>query len=139
MFNQMIKWTVIISLWRKYKSHLISSLILLFTLLLINIIHQDYLAYAESAQSDSVGWSFLVKWALYIFAVGVYLWRIVVINKARTFDSTLHKMMQAQQVPEKEVGEGRQADSNKPDPFANIRGKKKLRSEADFLIEKDEQ
>lgn len=139
MFNQMIKWTVIISLWRKYKSHLISSLILLFTLVLINIIQQDYLAYAESAQSNSVGWSFLVKWALYIIAVGVYLWRITVINKARSFDSTLHKMMQAQQVPEKEVGEGTQADSNKPDPFANIRGKKKLRSEADFLIEKDEQ
>jgi hypothetical protein len=106
---------------------------------LINIIQQDYLAYAESAQSNSVGWSFLVKWALYIIAVGVYLWRITVINKARSFDSTLHKMMQAQQVPEKEVGEGTQADSNKPDPFANIRGKKKLRSEADFLIEKDEQ
>lgn len=139
MFNQMIKWTVIISLWRKYKSHLISSLILIFTLVLINIIHQDYLAYAESAQSNSVGWSFLVKWALYIFAVGVFLWRIMVINKARSFDSTLHKMMQVQQAPEKDVGEGRQADSNKRDPFANIRGKKKLRSEADFLIEKDEQ
>lgn len=139
MFNQMIKWTVILSLWRKYKSHLISSLTLLFILVLINIIHQDYLAYAESAQNKSVGWSFLVKWALYITSIGVYVWRITVINKARSFDSTLHKMMQAQKMPEKEVGEGTLVDSNKPDPFANIRGKKKLRSEADFLIEKDEQ
>ena len=136
MFNQMIKWTVIISLWRKYKSHLISSLILLFALVLINIIHQDYLAYAESAQSNSVGWSFLVKWALYIVAVGVYLWRITGINKARLFDSTLHKMMQAQQTPEKTTDLA--DETNKSDPFANIRGKKKLRSEADFLMEKGE-
>ena len=132
----MVKWTVLIGLWRKYKQHLLATIILLFGLLLINVVHQDFLAYAETTNTANVGWSFAIKWLLFLVAIASYVWRLSMVNKRASFDSTLHKMMQAQQ--NQSVAPSNESEQSvKGDPFESIRNKKKLSSEADFIIGKD--
>ncbi len=138
MFNQVIKWTIIVSLWRKYKHHVFATLALLLSLVLVNYIHSDFVEYAKASANDNIGYSYLFKWLVFIGLIGLYIWQIKRVNKAAKFDSKLHKMMNS--APTKPVKTQKTSNSDSThstDPFANIRSKKKLRSEADFLIEKD--
>lgn len=141
MFNQIVKWTIIVGLWRKYKSHVVASAALLFSLVLINYIHLDYVEYSVATSSDDLGFSYLLKWSAFILVTAFYVAHIKRVNIAAKYDSKLHKMMKEQssskhsEVPEYKDAQDLETKVN--DPFANIRTKKKLRSEADFLIGKD--
>lgn len=141
MFNQLVKWTIIVGMWRKYKRHLVATCVLLLSLLLINYIHLDYLEFAVATGSTNLGFSYLIKWSGFILAIVIYILYLKRVNTSSKYDSRLHKMMKARSVVTKK--EDKKANSisdevGNRDPFANIRAKKKLRSEADFLIDKDD-
>lgn len=140
MFNQLVKWTIIVGLWRKYKSHVMATGLLLLSLILINYIHLDFVEYSVATKADSLGFSYLLKWSALGLAILVYSLYIRRVNAAAKYDSKLHRVMQStstasrsEQVPNETEDEG----PDNIDPFANIRAKKKLRSEADFLIDKE--
>lgn len=137
VFNQLIKWTIIVGLWRKYKSHVVASCFLLISLILINYIHLDYIEYSVATGSSNLGFSYLLKWSAFVLAIGLFAWQIKRVNIAAKYDSKLHKMMKATTTPEeKAIKPELDKEAHKTDPFANIRSKKKLRSEADFIIGK---
>ena len=141
MFNQLVKWTIIVGMWRKYKRHFVATCVLLLCLVLINYIHLDYLEFAIATGSKSLGFSYLIKWSGFILAIVFYLLHLKRVNNSAQYDSRLHKMMRVKPVVAKKEDKKTHAaddEASNTDPFANIRTKKKLRSEADFLIEKDE-
>lgn len=139
MFNQLIKWTIVVGLWRKYKRHVAASLVLLASLLLINYLHLDYLEYAVATGVQGLGFSYLLKWSAFILAIGFYVFHIKRVNRAAKYDSKLHKIMKSNTKADTTEPSPTKAEeqSLSKDPFANIRTKKKLRSEADMLIGKD--
>lgn len=143
MLNQMVKWTVIIGLWRKYKQHISATLFLLLGLLLITLFHQDFVEYNEQSQTPYLALSYLVKWLAYLSCGVLYVVVLKRINKTAKFDSTLHNMMNNKasnttkaDKTEEEVENS--ANTSNTDPFAHLRSKKSLRSKADFIIESDE-
>lgn len=141
VFNQLMKWTIIVGLWRKYKSHVAATGALLLSMLLINYIHLDYIEFSAATGASNLGFSYLLKWSGFILAIVLYVLHIKRVNTAAKYDSRLHKMMKSK--PADSNSTESQANSNQDgkakelDPFANIRSKNKLSSEADFLIKKD--
>jgi hypothetical protein len=136
MFNQLLKWTLVISIWRKYKRHIGITIILILALFLTSLVHQDFVNYSLVSDNSSLGLSYLVKWLVYLVLVSVYWFSVGKINENARKDSDLHKKMKAskQRKPKSTILD--QEDSSSQDPFANIRGKKNLRSKADIALEK---
>jgi hypothetical protein len=136
-----MKWTIIVGLWRKYKSHVLASCALLLSLILINYVHLDYVEYSVATGTNNLGFSYLLKWSAFILVAALYVVHIKRVNAAAKYDSRLHKMMKTKPTAthsEKSQSTQEQNEETKAnDPFANIRSKKKLSSEADFLIGKD--
>jgi uncharacterized membrane protein len=148
-------------LWRRYKFLLVSLIGLIVFIFLSGQIHQDYLAYAQSNESVSVGWSFALKWLAWIVAVIIFFmlnnWHN---NKkqlqadANDKNSTLQRILKwkrthpeddaKQHVSAKKRTNQQPLDSNEAserdanDPFAHLRDKTKLRTYADMIIEKKE-
>jgi hypothetical protein len=149
-------------LWRRYKFLLVSLIGLIVFIFLSGQIHQDYLAYAQSNENVSVGWSFALKWLAWIFAVVVFfmlnnwhnnkkqlqadsqdknstLQRILKWKRTHPQDDTKHGTKQsisASQRSNKKTSEGVDAPySDANDPFAHLRDKAKLRTYADIIIE----
>lgn len=141
MFNQLVKWTIIVGMWRKYKRHFAATCVLLLSLILINYIHLDYIEFAVATESKGLGFSYLIKWLGFILTITVYIFHLKRLVQTAQYDSQLHKIMKANPATsQKEEKTSHLADDKNSgnDPFANIRVKKKLRSEADFLIDKEE-
>ena len=134
MFNQMLKWTVIISIWRKYKRHLTITLVLLLVLFLISQFHKDFIEFHSQTQTPYLAISYVVKWLAYLVCILVYGFMIKKVNANTRFDSTLHSMMAAK--PDSAVSKKAPAQKEE-DAFAHLRTKKKLRSKADFIISDD--
>lgn len=138
MFNQLVKWTIIIGMWRKYKRHLMASVLLLVSLVLINYIHLDFVEYSVATNSEHLGFSYAAKWLAFALAIVIYAWHIKQVNQAAKYDSKLHELMQSKTSSvRKEKDISVEEQNSQTDPFANIRKKKKLKSEADFLLDKE--
>lgn len=135
MFNQLLKWTLLISIWRKYKQHIGITIVLVLALMLTSLLHQDFVNYSLASNNDSLGLSYVIKWVVYLVLVSGYWLSITKIKSIRDKDSDLHRKMKMTE--EQSVKDSSNLTSeNHPDPFANIRDKKSLRSEADMVIEK---
>ena len=81
MFNQLAKWTVIITLWNKFKKHLFFTLLLVAALSVTSMIHSDYLQYAAASQSNEIASSYFIKWGLNLLYVVIYTVVIVNLNE----------------------------------------------------------
>ncbi len=140
MFNQLVKWTIIIGLWRKYKRHVLASLLLLVGLMLINYIHLDFVEYSVATGAKTLGLSYAVKWLALACALIIYVWFIKRANQAAKYDSRLHNLMKSKSTSASAKDESSKQVQGEElaDPFANIRKKKKLKSEADFLLDKED-
>ena len=136
MFNQLLKWTLVISIWRKYKKHIGITIILILALFLTSLVHQDFVNYSLASDNSSLGLSYLVKWLVYLVLVSIYWFSVGKINENASKDSDLHKKMKASKQRKPKSTTLDQEDSSSQDPFANIRGKKTLRSKADIALEK---
>lgn len=142
MLPQIIRWTVLFGLWKKFRKQIVVTIATLVLLLLISIVHQDFVAYQGSlAQPNEtwLAWSFLLKWLLYLSVAGGYLawlWKTPAANS----NSKLHQEMAdiEQFANSKSSDNSDLKDKTKgDDPFANIRAKTKLRSKAEFIIEQN--
>jgi hypothetical protein len=128
VFKQIFRVAFIALVWKQYKQIIVSSLGLFGFLYLVGSLHADFLQHAElNADSSNVGLSFVYKWTA--LAGGIILYFAYHYFRPRQKDPAKEK----QQRIEKELAELHDED----DPFASIRARKKLRSRADFLMDKN--
>lgn len=134
MFQQMVRLTIAATIWRKYKQSILSLLALIGFWLVLNFIHQDYLAYAQLdpiANQSYIAYSYLAKWLLILGSGAGFVWFVnkpVVTQDNQSLNSVLKT--KTPNTPAKQ-----EPSTSDVDPFANIRKRKKLRSEADFVLE----
>lgn len=139
MIKNLLHLTLLTVIWKKYRSMILSTLVLFGYFFLISLLHDDYLSYSElnQTQQQYLGISFIVKWLAFLLGLLIYLyfnfgflWRRQERSSresTRTRRSTETQGHNTAGKPETTV---------KADPFADIRNRDKLRSRADFLIEK---
>ncbi len=129
MLNKLLKWTLLAAIWRRYGAALSVLPIALVFIVLIFAIHSDYSEYAQiSDNKHMLGWSLLAKWLLVVAVILAYWFhvrRLVAKSKAGSFSKSPRSKVDVEK-----NGEAVPAD----DPFANIRQKKRLRSQADIVI-----
>ena len=156
MLNQMVKWTVLIGAWRKYKRHASATIIFLIALLMINILHQDFIEYNQQSQTAYLAMSYGIKWLAFITCVVVFLFVLKRIDKQTTKDcvhpanqstedSTISAILASKNSQSQKQAAEQAVDSDasnqvnngksEKDPFAHLRNKKSLRSKADFIID----
>lgn len=154
MFQHVVRWTFLITIWKKYKGQLLTTLAYILGLLIISLVHSDYLDYvAVSKQGQEfVSKSFLLKWLAYIIITAVYFWLFKSFSKVEKEGhedlSFLRKFSSKRKTKSGSVSgrsedkvaksvksQGTKSANTSNDPFANIRKKEKLRSEADLIVE----
>jgi hypothetical protein len=129
VFKQIFRLAFVALVWKQYKPIIVSSVSLFAYLYLVGSIHADFLQHAElNADNSNVGLSFVAKWAA--LAGGIILYFVYHYFRPKHKDPAKEKQRRI----EKELA----GLHDKDDPFASIRTRKKLRSRADFLIEKNE-
>lgn len=133
MLQQFLKWTLIVTLFKRYKKQLLTIITALLALLLIANVHQDYLSYSSNINNEHIGWSFIVKWALYIAVIIASFFTVKFLNKTNQVQKTEGKLKQA--FKKQKAESVQQTATQQSDPFANIRKKDKLKSKADQVIE----
>lgn len=164
MFQQVVRWTFIVTIWKKYKGQLITIIGYLASLWLISMVHDDYLEYVSAAGegSQTVGTSFAAKWLAYIVFTIVFYWVFQRISKSgeqghkglgflskfKGFGRGSNKEPEGTGVwndsktsaePKASNTASESTTEAHDDPFANIRKKKTLRSEADLIFELKDQ
>ncbi|WP_395341614.1 hypothetical protein PN836_019685 [Ningiella sp. W23] len=153
--NKLINIVLSGLLWRRYKFLLVSLILLILFVFIAGQIHQDYLAYAQSTENVSVGWSFAVKWTSWIVALLLFFGVNHLHNKRKQKQADLEgnnsalsrimawkKQSKSNELPSKPNNRQRSGqdanDGKQHDPFAHLRTKDKLRSYGDILIESHE-
>lgn len=143
MIKQALRLAIIAGLWKRYKATIVSIVLLLTYLLMLSIVHGEFLDYSQSIGSkQNVGLSFIVKWLLGCSGLGVFFlyhfyWR-------NWFDKRRYKpekpKTQSEAKKNKAAAElkanaAAQALATEPDPFQSLRDKPSLRSRADIALE----
>ena len=132
MLNQLLKFTLFTSAWLWLKPRWRGLLAIIVFVLLVNILHQEYLDYVSISEDKAMlVWSFVVKWGLIIIGVLLYF-----------FSATLGgKPAQAKTGKVKAGTEAApqagNADESGDDGFNFLREKKTLHSKADKLLDRD--
>ena len=128
-FKQVFRFAFVALIWKQYKASIVSTVILFAYLYLVGSLHADFLEHSRlNDDKQNLGLSFVYKWAAFAFGLIVYF----AYHYWRPREKNLAKEKQRQL--EKELDELSPED----DPFAEIRARKKLRSRADFLIDKQD-
>ena len=123
MFKQVFRLTFITFVWKKYKRIIASTIFLFAYLWLVGYVHDEYLEIARLQEQNNIGLSFMVKWLALLSGAVIYL----VFNLL----GTKSRKNSVRQVPAESDG----TEAN--DPFAELRTRKKLRSKAEMIIEKE--
>ena len=122
MFKQLFRLTFITLIWSRYKSVIVSTILLFIFFWLINKVHADFLTYSElQNSSEHLGLSFVVKWVVMLAGILLYFLYNHLARKSRRKKPAIKK-------------DYNPSDDN--DPFAEIRKKDKLKSKSDFILEK---
>jgi len=144
--NKLINLILTAALWRNYKFMIISVVVLIVGVFVVGLIHDDYLQWAQYqlSQGDgsvpvSVGWSFIIKYAVYIAGMTLCFYANKWVNNKKALEkaqagednSALKNILSFKT---KSSPAAPKAKAN--DAFANIRAKKSLRMQADILIDK---
>lgn len=125
MWKSLFKLLVTSVVWTRYRSVILISLFLLIFIFMVTLIHTDYMHYVERAgQKDYIGVSFLVKWGLIIGSVIAYGLYLKWLLRVKPSKPSKHN--------QEEKREGQEND-----PFAQLRDKKKLRSQAEIVMDKE--
>jgi hypothetical protein len=127
MLRNLVQLTLLSVFWRRYKSIILSTFVLFLYLWLIGKLHQDYVDYSElNNDHEYLALSFVIKWCAFILGIMIYLLLNSLFPRSKKLVPTVAKKNQ-------KTGSDQHAVV---DPFAEIRQRKKLRSRADFIIEK---
>ncbi|AWL10921.1 hypothetical protein HMF8227_00424 [Saliniradius amylolyticus] len=133
MFKPVLRLTLITFVWRRYKRNILITLAAFIATVLVTIIHSDYLAYLnQTGQTANIGWSFVVKWLLYLLIIA--LW-IATLSLHKTSRSTTFKRPSHSEIRDTASRRKEKGPSQGDDPFAHIRNKKQLHSRGDQVIE----
>lgn len=128
-FKQAFRFAFVTLVWKQYKAVILSTIALFAYLFLVGSLHSDFLEHARlNADKQNLGLSFIYKWGA--FALGLAIFFGYHYLRPRTKNVAKEK----QKKLEKELNDLDPED----DPFATIRARDKLRSRADFLIEKND-
>lgn len=130
MFKQVFRVAFVTLIWKQYKGSIISTLLLIAYLFIVSNIHQDYLL-AAGDEAEKI--TFIYKWMAYlagVFAFCIFHW--VKSKVSLSNDEASEGNTKAQ------IEKYRAMENTSEDPFAEIRVREKLRSRADFLMEKEE-
>ena len=150
MINQLLKWSLLVAIWRKYGEVIKLVPFLLILIVIVYAIHKDFIAYVEvSNEKRYLALSFILKWAA-IFLVGFLYWRYVrrTLNPHRkqnrdfavswnTKKSDGQSELQGGPSEKKNgTGDADNTECDSEDPFAHVRYKKRLDSRADKILKK---
>ena len=140
MLKNIVRLTVAGYIWKRYKVLILSTAILFAYFWLVGKIHDDYISYANlNGNSENIGFSFLLKWTAFVIGFGSYFFlnsryrRSEKSTSISRHDAHSDSLVNAAKTPDISGSE-----SNQEDPFAKIRHKKKLRSLADQIIDKQQ-
>ena len=128
MFNQILKITLFTSAWLWLKPRWRGLLAIIVFVLLVNILHQEYLDYASISEDKAMlAWSFVVKWGLIIIGVLLYFLSAFFGGKPAPGKAAKPGARAAGQA------QGTAGESN-DDGFNFLREKKTLENRADKLL-----
>jgi len=127
MLNQILKFTVITSVWLWLKPRWRALLAFVVSIILITIAHREYLNYVGiSGNQGFLVWSYILKWSALLVCIIVYLlvsaWGI----SSKTSAPAKSVTEPVRPVPRVE---------GQDDGFDFIRRKKRLNSQAEKLLE----
>ena len=136
MINQLLRLTFLTYIWKRYKTAIVSAVLLLLFFWVIGTLHQDYIQYAELNDDKAyLALSFLIKWLFYISGLacfGYINWRVMG-KQAPSEEQGLPPVSESIKSPPAAEGDA------PVDPFDAIRRKERLQSKADKLISKKPQ
>jgi len=154
--NKLINLILTAALWRNYKFMIISVLVLIVGVFVVGLVHDDYLQWAQYqlSQGDgsvpvSVGWSFIIMYAVYIAGITCCFYANKWANNKKALEkaqagednSVLKSILSFKSkattaAPKPQSSATPKSKPKTNDAFANIRAKKSLRTQADILIDK---
>jgi|GEM_PF-738088 len=143
MIKQALRLAIMAGVWKRYKATIVSILLLLTFLLMLSIVHGEFLDYSQSIGSKrSVGLSFIVKWLLGCSGLGVFFlyhfyWRSWSDKKSAKPEKN---RVQSETKKDKvaaalKANAAAEAEPAAPDPFQSLRDKPSLRSRGDIALE----
>jgi hypothetical protein len=128
MLKNILHLTLLGVLWKRYKSIIISTMLLFVYFWLVSKLHQDYVSYSElNKDHEFLALSFFIKWCAFFIGVVIYLF----------FNSFYPRAAKPDRSKVDQVKKEAAEKPTTPDPFNEIRQKPRLRSRADFVIEKN--
>jgi len=143
MIKNLFHITLISYIWKRYKAIIISTLSLFFYFWLIGKLHEDFVSYSHlNDDKQYIGLSFLLKWLAFFTGFIIYF---VFNTRSRssgkrektTKNNLSNKLTRSENKKElSRVSNHQNSAPDKTDPFEGVRKKEKLRSTADFIIEK---
>ena len=126
MLNQIIKLTVITSIWVWLKPRWRGLAFLIAVILLVNILHSEYLKYVElSGNKEFLLGSYLAKWVTLILALMGYLVVFVWKAKSNQISSEYKGISEPDEKPISQIAD---------DGFNFLREKDHLQNRAEKLI-----
>ncbi len=134
MIKNLFRITVLGFIWKRYKIVIVSTIALFIYFWLVGMLHEDFVSYSDlNDDKQYVGLSFIIKWFAFVAGFIVY----IALNsrhlnrevKPKNNSSVLSERLEG-------VSYGGKPSEHE-DPFDAIRKKGKLRSKADFIIEKN--
>ena len=136
MWNSLIKLSVLSLIWKRHRKTLITFALLLISFWVLNLIHKDYLAYADiQDHTQWVGLSFIVKWLFFLIAGAVF---VLTNLKSKPGSTTAHHTKQQAPIREEAIDTlkaSQETTSTALDErFVALREKKTLSSKADLLL-----
>jgi len=127
MLNQILKFTVLTSIWLWLKPRWRALLAFVVSLVIINMLHGEYVKYVEiSGNQDFLVWSYILKWSAMLICILAYL-------LVSAWSISSKKPLPAKAVHEPSRPAARVEGQD--DGFDFIRRKKKLNSQTEKLLE----
>ncbi|WP_045859920.1 hypothetical protein [Teredinibacter purpureus] len=136
MFKFLTKSIVFSVVWRRYKTLIVSTVLLFLMYFVIALIHDDYVEYSLASQTENaLGFAYIVKWAA--MAIGTFVYYVINFPPAILRKNKSGKRLRDAE-EEAVLGAACENFSENPlrdnDPFAGIRQKKQLNSRADACL-----
>jgi len=73
MFKQFFRLTVVAYIWKRYKTIIISTLVLFIFFWVVSQLHADYVSYGDlNHDKQYIGLSFVIKWIAFVAGLVVY-------------------------------------------------------------------
>ncbi len=132
MFKQFFRLTVVAYIWKRYKTIIISTLVLFIFFWVVSQLHADYVSYGDlNHDKQYIGLSFVIKWIAFVAGLVVYF----LVNSWAFRSSKRNNAKNNASKKSTAKGQRNALVVDQNDPFAEIRKKDKLRSRADMIIE----